>query len=174
MEIWFSWRIYRPNIKKEQIMPKAPDQLPVKILAIGAGGLQRALTHEFVHQLNQRGIYHGGIFIGQPRGSEKAEAFNQQQGIYHVVVFDLKGIKNVQRIESVVGATTLALESGREIFYAHTEMELDLILIGVTEAGIAPGEMAMDVLDETLFRYFSYHGVDSSICLLYTSPSPRD
>ena len=149
-------------------MPKAPDQLPVKILAIGAGGLQRALTHEFVHQLNQRGIYHGGIFIGQPRGSEKAEAFNQQQGIYHVVVFDLKGIKNVQRIESVVGATTLALESGREIFYAHTEMELDLILIGVTEAGIAPGEMAMDVLDETLFRYFSYHGVDSSICVMNT------
>ena len=149
-------------------MPKAPDQLPVKILAIGAGGLQRALTHEFVHQLNQRGIYHGGIFIGQPRGSEKAEAFNQQQGIYHVVVFDLKGIKNVQRIESVVGATTLASESGREIFYTHTEMELDLILIGVTEAGIAPGEMAMDVLDETLFRYFSHHGVDSSICVINT------
>ena len=47
-------------------------------------------------------------------------------------------------------------------------MELDLILIGVTEAGIAPGEMAMDVLDETLFRYFSYHGVDSSICVMNT------
>ena len=28
--------------------------LPTKILAIGAGGLQRALTHEFVHILNQR------------------------------------------------------------------------------------------------------------------------
>ena len=88
-------------------MPKTLDQLPVKILAIGAGGLQRALTHEFVHQLNQREIYHGGIFIGQPRGSEKAEAFNQQQGIYHVVVFDLEGIKDIQRIESVVGASTL-------------------------------------------------------------------
>ena len=149
-------------------MPKTLDQLPVKILAIGAGGLQRALTHEFVHQLNQHEIYHGGIFIGQPRGSEKAEAFNQQQGIYHVVVFDLEGIKDIQRIESVVGATTLASESGREVFYAHTETELDLILVGVTEAGIAPGEMAMDVLDETLFRYFSHHGIDSTICVINT------
>ncbi|MEC7869280.1 MAG: hypothetical protein VYE00_16680 [Candidatus Poribacteria bacterium] len=149
-------------------MPKTLDQLPVKILAIGAGGLQRALTHEFVHQLNQLKIYHGGIFIGQPRGSEKAEAFNQQQGIYHVVVFDLEGIKGIQRIESVVGASTLTSESGREVFYAHTETELDLILVGVTEAGIAPGEMAMDVLDETLFRYFSRHGIDSTICVINT------
>ena len=61
MEIRLSWRIYKQDIKKERIMPKAPDQLPVKILAIGAGGLQRALTHEFVHQLNQRGIYHGAV-----------------------------------------------------------------------------------------------------------------
>ena len=107
MGIWLLWKTYRPEIKKERIVPKTLDQLPVKILAIGAGGLQRALTHEFVHQLNQREIYHGGIFIGQPRGSEKAEAFNQQQGIYHVVVFDLEGIKDIQRIESVVGASTL-------------------------------------------------------------------
>ena len=40
--------------------------LPTKILAIGAGGLQRALTHEFVHILNQRNLYGGGIFVGQP------------------------------------------------------------------------------------------------------------
>ena len=64
--------------------------VPTKILAIGAGGLQRALTHEFVHILNQRNLYNGGIFVGQPRGAEKADAFNQQGGVYHVVTFDLK------------------------------------------------------------------------------------
>ena len=63
---------------------------PVKILAIGAGGLQRALTHEFVHILNERNLYDGGIFVGQPRGTEKADAFNRQNGVYHVVTFDLK------------------------------------------------------------------------------------
>ena len=142
--------------------------LPIKILAIGAGGLQRALTHEFVHILNQRNLYNGGIFVGQPRGTEKADAFNRQDGVYHVVTFDMGGIHGIQRIESVVGATTLSTKTGREWFYSQTENPLDLVLIGVTEAGIAKGELAMDVLDETLYHYFSHHGSDSTLCVINT------
>ena len=142
--------------------------VPVKILAIGAGGLQRALTHEFVHILNQRNLYNGGIFVGQPRGTEKADAFNRQNGVYHVVTFDLGGIYDIQRVSSVVGATTLSTETGREWFYLQTENPLDLVLIGVTEAGIAKGELAMDVLDETLYRYFSHHGADATLCVINT------
>lgn len=142
--------------------------LPIKILAIGAGGLQRALTHEFVHILNQQNLYNGGIFVGQPRGTEKADAFNQQDGVYHVVTFDLGGIHDIQRISSVVGATTLATEAGRERFYAQVEHPLDLLLIGVTEAGIAKGELAMDVLEETLYRYFSHHGANATLCVINT------
>ena len=141
---------------------------PIKILAIGAGGLQRALTHEFVHILNERNLYNGGIFVGQPRGTEKADAFNQQNGTYHVVTFDLSGIHGIRQVSSVVGATTLATEAGREQFYAQTENLLDLILIGVTEAGIAKGELAMDVLDETLYRYFCHHGADATLCVINT------
>ncbi len=141
---------------------------PIKILAIGAGGLQRALTHEFVHILNERNLYNGGIFVGQPRGTEKADAFNQQNGIYHVVTFDLGGVHDIQQVSSVVGATTLATEAGREQFYTQTENPLDLILIGVTEAGIAKGELAMDVLDETLYRYFCHHGADATLCVINT------
>ena len=141
---------------------------PIKILAIGAGGLQRALTHECVHILNERNLYNGGIFVGQPRGAEKADAFNQQNGVYHVVTFDLSGIHDIQQVSSVVGATTLATETGREQFYAQTENPLDLILIGVTEAGIAKGELAMDVLDETLYRYFYHHGADTTLCVINT------
>ncbi len=141
---------------------------PIKILAIGAGGLQRALTHEFVHSLNQRNLYNGSIFVGQPRGAEKADAFNRQNGVYHVVTFDLTGIHSIQQVSSVAGATTLATETGREQFYAQTENPLDLILVGVTEAGIAKGELAMDVLDETLYRYFCHHGADATLCVINT------
>ena len=142
--------------------------LPIKILAIGAGGLQRALTHEFVHILNQRGLYNGGIFVAQPRGTEKADAFNRQSGVYHVVTFDAEGVHDIQQVSSVVGATTLATETGREWFYSQTENPLDLVLIGVTEAGIAKGELAMDVLEETLYRYFCHHGADSTLCVINT------
>ncbi len=142
--------------------------LPIKILAIGAGGLQRALTHQFVHVLNERNLYNGGIFVGQPRGTEKADAFNRQDGVFHVVTFDLGGIHDIQRISSVVGATTFATEAGREQFYTQTENLLDLILIGVTEAGIAKGELAMDVLDETLYRYFCNHGADATLSVINT------
>ena len=142
--------------------------LPIKILAIGAGGLQRALTHEFVHILNQRNLYNGGIFVGQPRGTEKADAFNQQDGVYHVVTFDMGGIHDIQQVSSVVGATTLTTEAGREQFYAHIQNPLDLVLIGVTEAGIAKGEVAMDVLYETLYRYFCHHGAAATLCVINT------
>ncbi len=142
--------------------------LPIKILAIGAGGLQRALTHEFVHILNERNLYNGGIFVGQPRGAEKADAFNRQNGTYHVVTFDLSGIHDIQQVSSVIGATTLATETGREQFYVQTENPLDLILVGVTEAGIAKGELAMDVLDEILYRYFCHHGVDATLSVINT------
>ena len=142
--------------------------LPIKILAIGAGGLQRALTHEFVHILNQRNLYNGGIFVGQPRGTEKADAFNRQDGVYHVVTFDSSGIHDIQQVSSVVGATTLSTKTGRDWLYSQTENPLDLVLIGVTEAGIAKGELAMDVLDETLYRYFSHHGANSTLCVINT------
>ena len=142
--------------------------LPIKILAIGAGGLQRALTHEFVHILNERNLYNGGIFVAQPRGTEKADAFNRQNGVYHVVTFDSSGVHGIQQVSSVVGATTLATKTGRDWFYSQTENPLDLVLIGVTEAGIAKGELAMDVLDETLYRYFSHHGADSTLCVINT------
>ena len=142
--------------------------LPIKVLAIGAGGLQRALTHEFVHILNERNRYNGGIFVGQPRGSEKANAFNRQGGVYHVVTFDMTGIHDIRQVSSVVGATTLATTAGREQFYAHAENPLDLLLIGVTEAGIAKGELAMNVLDETLYRYFCHHGPASTLCVINT------
>ncbi len=142
--------------------------LPIKILAIGAGGLQRALTHQFVHVLNERNLYDGGIFVGQPTGNEKADAFNRQNGVYHVVTFDLNGIHDIQQITSVVGATTLATEAGREQFYTQTENPLDLILIGVTEAGIAKGELAMDVLDESLHRYYINHGKDATLTVINT------
>lgn len=142
--------------------------LPIKILAIGAGGLQRALTHEFVHILNQQKLYNGGIFVGQPRGTEKADAFNRQNGVYHVVTFDSGGIHDIQQVSSVVGATTLSTETGRDGFYSQTENPLDLVLIGVTEAGIAKDELAMDVLDETLYRYFCHQGADSTLCVINT------
>jgi len=141
---------------------------PIKILAIGAGGLQRALTHEFVDYLNKNNLYSGGIYVGQPRGAEKAIAFNQQDGAYHLVIFDLNGVIEIKKIESVVGATTLSTEAGRELFLKQTINPLDLILVGVTEAGVVKGEIAMDVLHKTLIRYHSYHGTNSSIAVINT------
>lgn len=152
----------------EQLTRQTPSHLPIKILAIGAGGLHRALTHELVDALNQRGIYSGGIFVGQPRGTEKAEILNRQGGLYHVVSFELEGVQEIKQVSSVVGGTTLSTDEGREAFYMHTEQPLDLILVGVTEAGIAKGQIAMDVLDETLYRYFSHHGADSTLCVINT------
>lgn len=150
------------------LLTRKKPSLEVKILAIGAGGLQRALTHEYIHELIKMGKYKGGIFIGQPRGISKAEAFNQQGGLYHVVAFNVRGVTGIKLIESVVGASALCTREGREQFLNQVKNDLDLILVGVTEAGIRKGQIGMDILAETLFAYFSQHGPRSTISVMDT------
>jgi mannitol-1-phosphate/altronate dehydrogenase len=150
------------------LLTREPPNLKVKILAIGAGGLQRALTHEWVHDLIKAGKYGGGIFVGQPRHTSTAEALNQQGGLYHVVTFNKDGVNEIKLIESVVGASTLSTPEGKEKFLSWVKDKLDLILVGVTEAGVRKGQIGMDVLDETLFGYFGQHGSDSTISVMDT------
>ncbi len=150
------------------LLTRKPPHLKVKILTIGAGGLQRALTHEWVHDLIKAGKYDGGIFVGQPRHTSTAEALNQQGGLYHVVTFNTDGVTRIKLIESVVGASSLSTPEGKEKFLSWVKGSLDLILVGVTEAGVSKGQIGMDMLNETLFRYFSQHGSDSTISVLDT------
>lgn len=150
------------------LLTRKPPHLKVKILAIGAGGLQRALTHEWVHDLIKAGKYHGGIFVGQPRHTSTAEALNQQGGLYHVVTFNKDGVTGIKLVESVVGASSLSTPEGKEKFLGWVKSNLDLILVGVTEAGVRKGQIGMDMLDETLFRYFTQHGSDSTISVIDT------
>ena len=155
------------------LLTRKPPSLKVKILAIGAGGLQRALTHEYIHDLIKMGKYNGGIFIGQPiyssqLGWVRAETFNEQGGLYHVVTFNARGVREIKLIESVVGASDLFTQKGREEFLSQTKNDLDLILVGVTEAGIKRGQIGMKILAETLFRYFSQHGRESNISVIDT------
>ncbi|MFQ6067694.1 MAG: hypothetical protein ACE5K3_10540, partial [bacterium] len=153
---------------KVPLLTRKPPDLKVKILAIGAGGLQRALTHEWVHDLIKAGKYGGGIFVGQPRHTSTAEALSQQGGLYHVVTFNTGGVTAIKLIESVVGASSLSTPEGKERFLRHVRGKLDLILVGVTEAGVRKGQIGMDILDETLFRYYIQHGSDSTISVMDT------
>ena len=153
---------------KLPLLSRKKPSLKVKILAIGAGGLHRALTHEYVHDLINMGKYKGGIFIGQPRHSSKAEALNQQGGLYHVVTFNVRGVTGIKLIESVVGASALCTRQGRQQFLEQVKNDLDLILLGVTEAGVRKGQTGMDVLAQTLFGYFGEHGPKSTISVMDT------
>ncbi len=153
---------------KLPLLTRKKPSLEVKILAIGAGGLQRALTHEYIHDLIKMGKYKGGIFIGQPRHSSRAEAFSQQGGLYHVVTFNVGGVTSTKLIESVIGAAALSTREGREQFLEQIKNDLDLILVGVTEAGVRKGQAGMDILAETLFGYFGEHGPKSSISVMDT------
>jgi len=150
------------------LLTRKPPDLKVKILAIGAGGLQRALTHEWVHDLIKADKYDGGIFVGQPRHTTTARALNQQGGLYHVVTFNKGGVAGIKLIESVVGASSLSTAEGKEKFLSWVKGNLDLILVGVTEAGVRKGQIGMDMLDETLFRYFGQHGSGSTISVMDT------
>lgn len=142
--------------------------LPVRVLAIGSGALHRALPHELIDQLNTLGLYNGGIFVGQPRGRDTANGYNQLEDGYPVVTFTSAGIQAIKTVRSVVGAVSLADEQERQTFYSQAKNDLDAILVGVTEAGFEGEQPWMDVLFETLRAYHEHHGETSSISVINT------
>lgn len=142
--------------------------LPITGLAIGAGGLHRGLPLYYIDQLNQNGWYNGGIFVGQPLHTETAMAYNDVADGYPLVTFNSAGIRHIDYVQSVVGATSLATQEGRELFFSHTKLPLDWILVGVTEKGVAQDQIGMQLLYETLKRYREYHGQTSSIAVIDT------
>src|SRR3990172_4932348 len=89
--------------------------LPETILQFGTGKFLRCFADLFIHEASEAGQAVGRVAVLQSTGFERAKAFNDQGGRYHVAVRGLDDGRRVDRpveVKSVSRALVAATDGG--------------------------------------------------------------
>jgi tagaturonate reductase len=123
---------------------------PVKVLQFGEGVFLRAFVDWVIDILNEKTDFNGAVQVIQPRGYEKADALNAQEGLYHVII---NGLLDGQLVEETRLITCIAdsiapSKSYEKFLRAAENPFLEFIFSNTTEAGIAfdPKDVSIDSL----------------------------
>ncbi|SMQ73000.1 tagaturonate reductase [Bacillus sp. OV166] len=125
-------RLNRRNYKEYEICPE-------KILQFGEGNFLRGFVDWQVQVLNQKTDFNGSVVVVQPRGSEKIERLNRQDGLFTLYLQGIKDGRPVNEhmvIDSISRGINLFMDYQAFIELAAKE-ELRFIISNTTEAGIA-------------------------------------
>ncbi|MEH7415317.1 tagaturonate reductase [Neobacillus drentensis] len=112
---------------------------PEKILQFGEGNFLRGFVDWQVQVLNEKTDFNGSVVVVQPRGSEKIERLNNQDGLFTLYLQGLKGGKPVNEhmvIDSISRGINLKTDYQEYLKLAASD-ELRFIISNTTEAGIA-------------------------------------
>ncbi|WHY85069.1 tagaturonate reductase [Neobacillus novalis] len=111
---------------------------PEKVLQFGEGNFLRAFVDWQIQVLNEETDFNGSVVVVQPRGSEKIERLNNQDGLFTLF---LQGIKEDQPVKEQLVVDTIS--RGINLFADYDEYvklagqaELRFIVSNTTEAGI--------------------------------------
>lgn len=150
----------------------------VKVLIIGLGGFIRTELVSMIDQLNVSGEYNGKVVMVHPRSTEIATVLKEQGGIYQTITKYPDGREEVKAVRCVAGVGTLIDkqtgfsardgETDRAAFMRYAALDLDMIGIGVTEAGLAKDSPTMKDLMDFLYQYFNKHGPRATISIINT------
>lgn len=112
---------------------------PEKILQFGEGNFLRGFVDWQIQVLNQKAGFNGSVVVVQPRGSEKIERLNGQDGLFTLYLQGMKDNRPVNEhmvIDSISRGINLYTDYQDYIELAAKE-ELRFIISNTTEAGIA-------------------------------------
>ncbi|HEX6225289.1 MAG TPA: tagaturonate reductase [Chryseolinea sp.] len=127
-------------MKKLNRKNSSPEKMrPVKVLQFGEGNFLRAFVDWMVDILNEKTDFNGGVEIVQPINKGMAQALNDQDGLYHVV---LKGIQNGKvysetRLITCVSKATNPYERFQDYLTLGENPDLRFVISNTTESGIA-------------------------------------
>jgi tagaturonate reductase len=112
---------------------------PEKVVQFGEGNFLRAFADWMFDALNEQGLFDGRVVVVQPIRAGRAQALNEQDGLYTVV---MRGLQKGQAVEQrrVVTAISRALnpyESWAEVTRCFQSPDLRFVVSNTTEAGIA-------------------------------------
>lgn len=165
--------------KLNRTTARANQTRPVKILQFGEGNFLRAFVDWMIDILNERTDFNGGVEIVQPISKGMANAINEQEGLYHVL---LKGIQQGKifsetRLITCVSRAINPYENFQDFLATAENPELKFIVSNTTEAGItfAPTDSNSSVLAESfpgkltqlLFHRFKFFKGDPGKGLIF-------
>ena len=109
------------------------------VLQFGTGKFLRAFVDLFVHELNQKDAPVGRVVVVQSTGGDRARAFGDRDGRYHVA---LRGLRQGRRIDETVrvesvGRALTAADSWPDVLEVGRGRSLEAIVSNTTEAGYA-------------------------------------
>lgn len=111
---------------------------PEKVLQFGEGNFLRGFVDWQIQVLNEKTDFNGSVVVVQPRGSNKIERLNNQDGLFTLYLQGMKDGRSVsehQMIKSISRGINLFTDYQEYIKLAGTE-ELRFIVSNTTEAGI--------------------------------------
>jgi tagaturonate reductase len=165
-------RLNKHNYKQSAVRPE-------KILQFGEGNFLRAFVDWQVQVLNEKTDFNGSVVVVQPRGSEKIERLNQQDGLFTLFLQGMKDGKPVDEhmvIESISRGINLFTnyEQYKEL---AGKQDMRFIISNTTEAGIVfdpedrledrpprsfPGKLTAFLY----YRFQAFSGDDSYGCIV--------
>ncbi len=112
--------------------------LPEKVLQFGTGVLLRALPDYFIDKANKQGVFNGSILIVKSTGTGDTDAFDQQDGLYTLLVRGIENGNAVNQpiIHSAISRVLSASHSWDEILKAAANPELGIVISNTTEVGL--------------------------------------
>ena len=116
----------------------APIPGPVRILQFGKGNFLRAFVDWMVDILNEKAAFDGAVQIVQVNSTETDNRFDDQEGLYHVVINGIRNaapLREIRLIKAVTGV--INPHHDYKAFLAQAENpNLEFIVSNTTEAGI--------------------------------------
>jgi tagaturonate reductase len=122
------------NKKIHQDYPSYPE----KVLQFGEGNFLRGFIDWQFQVLNKKTDFNGSVVVVQPRGNNKIERLNNQDGLFTLYLQGIKAgqlVNQHQVIESISRGINLFADYPEYIKLAGAE-DLRFIVLNTTEAGI--------------------------------------
>lgn len=122
------------------LLPQAPE----RVLQFGEGNFLRAFADYFIDIANEKAGFNGKVCVVQPIETGRAEAINQQQGLYTVY---LRGYENGEKVnrKRIVSSISRAINPYTEyetFLCCAQNPDLRYIISNTTEAGIVFDEQS--------------------------------
>ena len=117
----------------------APPAPPERVLQFGEGVFMRAFVDWMIDELNQRGLFGGGVAVVKPRGGRAIDVFNQQGGLFTLLT---RGLKDGRPVDAsrVIQCITRGLDpltQWDELLKIARDPNVRFVFSNTTEAGIA-------------------------------------
>ena len=149
--------------------------LPEKVIQFGTGVLLRGLPDYFIDKANKQGLFNGRIVVVKSTNTGSTDAFNEQDGLYTLVVRGIENNVKVQEywVNAAISRVLNVHNEWNDILSCAANPDMQIVISNTTEVGISlmedddifaapPVSFPGKLLAFLYHRFTIFNGADSS------------